>query len=111
LAVYYLSTGKYLEWRMRWAIRTVGWIFIDLAAVLGFLDILTWPPGGLMFALPYIFLLPGGVFALIGTVLLALGRPLTHIEILALSQPMPRIAGFTSNHLDACTAPQLPFSR
>lgn len=52
----------------------IGWIVLSLAAGLVLLGILAWPPGGLMFALPFIFLIPGGVLALVGAGLLWLGR-------------------------------------
>lgn len=53
-------------------IRITGGILLFIAAGLGVLGLLTWPPGGLMFALPYVFLLPAGVVALAGALLLAL---------------------------------------
>ncbi|MGB8240910.1 MAG: hypothetical protein WCE66_07755 [Azonexus sp.] len=37
------------------------------------IGVLTWPPGGLMFALPFVFLMPSGLL-LIGIPLLVLGR-------------------------------------
>jgi hypothetical protein len=39
---------------------------LGLAAVLAPLGALTWPPGGLMFALPFIFLIPAGMFGIFG---------------------------------------------
>jgi hypothetical protein len=59
---------------MRRAARTVGWVLLLLAGLLGVAGLLTWPPGGLMFALPFVFLMPGAVFGLVGGVLLWLGR-------------------------------------
>ncbi|MBM3908009.1 MAG: hypothetical protein FJ363_08010 [Gemmatimonadetes bacterium] len=44
---------------MRTAMRIIGWIALALSAVLVALGILSWPPGGLMFALPFVFLIPG----------------------------------------------------
>jgi hypothetical protein len=41
-----------------------------LAAGLMLLGILSWPPGGLMFALPFVFLIPGFLLGLLGGVLL-----------------------------------------
>jgi hypothetical protein len=40
------------------------------AAGLILLGILSWPPGGLMFALPFVFLIPGLFLGLIGGILL-----------------------------------------
>ena len=44
---------------MQGVLRGVGWFFLAAAAVLVVLGIASWPPGGLMFALPYFFLMPG----------------------------------------------------
>jgi len=33
-----------------------------------------WPPGGLMFALPFVFLMPAAVLWVVGLLLLRLGR-------------------------------------
>jgi len=51
---------------VRRAAAVLGWILLVISAGLILLTILSWPPGGLMFALPYLFLMPGVVFALIG---------------------------------------------
>jgi hypothetical protein len=51
-----------------------GRILLALAVVLILLGILTWPPGGLMFALPFVFLIPGVFLALIGGLLLWVGN-------------------------------------
>jgi hypothetical protein len=48
----------------------IGWIVLVLAAGLILLGIMSWPPGGLMFALPFVFLIPGFFFGLIGSILL-----------------------------------------
>ncbi len=45
-----------------------------MAAILILLGITAWPPGGLMFALPYFFLIPGIFFALVGGGLLWFDR-------------------------------------
>lgn len=50
--------------------RVLGWIILVSAALLILIGVLCWPPGGLMFALPYIFLIPGFILAPIGGVLL-----------------------------------------
>jgi hypothetical protein len=44
-------------------------IALFIAAGLIMLGILSWPPGGLMFALPFVFLLSGVVLAIFGGVL------------------------------------------
>jgi hypothetical protein len=59
---------------MQGVLRGIGWFFTAAAAVLIFLGVLSWPPGGLLFALPYFFLIPGVVFAVVGGLLLLLGR-------------------------------------
>ena len=58
---------------MRRVAFVFGWIALALAVVLVLLGISTWPPGGLMFASPFVFLIPGVFLALLGTLLLALG--------------------------------------
>ena len=50
--------------------KVVAWIILVMAAALILLGIMSWPPGGLMFALPYFFLLPGVLLGLIGGLLL-----------------------------------------
>jgi vacuolar-type H+-ATPase subunit I/STV1 len=60
---------------MRTFFRAVGILMLFLAAVLLALTAVAWPPGGLMFALPYFFLIPGVVLALLGALLLFLTRP------------------------------------
>jgi len=47
---------------------------LAIAAGLILLGIQSWPPGGLMFALPFVFLVPGLVLGLVGGGLLWLGR-------------------------------------
>ena len=60
--------------RMRRAASILGWIALVLATGLVLLGILAWPPGGLMFALPFFFLIPGVILGLIGLLLLWIGR-------------------------------------
>jgi hypothetical protein len=55
---------------MRCVERVLGWIALAIAAGLILLGIQSWPPGGLMFALPFVFLIPGLVLGFIGGVLL-----------------------------------------
>jgi len=59
---------------MRRAASILGWIALVLAAGLILLGIAAWPPGGLMFALPYFFLIPGLILGLIAVLLLWIGR-------------------------------------
>jgi len=59
---------------MRRAARIVGWCLVVLAGLLLVAGLLTWPPGGLMFALPFVFLMPGALFGIVGAILLWLGR-------------------------------------
>jgi hypothetical protein len=59
---------------MRRAVLVFGWITLVLASVLILLGVASWPPGGLMFALPYFFLIPGVILAIIGGLLLRAGR-------------------------------------
>jgi hypothetical protein len=54
--------------------RGVAITLLVLAGLLALLGIAAWPPGGLMFALPYFFLLPALVLAAGGAVLLLLTR-------------------------------------
>ena len=55
---------------MRRLAHIVGIIALTLAAMLALLGILSWPPGGLMFALPYVFFIPGLVLGVAGGILL-----------------------------------------
>jgi hypothetical protein len=59
---------------LRGIFRGVAIALLVLAGLLALLGVAAWPPGGLMFALPYLFLLPALVLALGGGVLLLLTR-------------------------------------
>ena len=59
---------------MRRVATVLGWLALTGAAGLILLGIVSWPPGGLMFALPFVFLVPGFILALVGGVLVWLGR-------------------------------------
>lgn len=59
---------------MHTALRVTGRIVLVLAALLAVPGVLSLSTGGLMFALPFVFLIPGAVLAAIGGVLLWLGR-------------------------------------
>ncbi len=50
--------------------KIIGLFLIFFGFVLIISGILSWPPGGLMFALPYFFLIPGIAFAIVGVALL-----------------------------------------
>ncbi len=54
------------ESRMLRSVRIVAWALLTIAIVLILLSIISWPPGGLMFALPFVFFIPGIFLALIG---------------------------------------------
>ncbi len=60
---------------MRRVLCALGILALVLAGILTGLGIAAWPPGGLMFALPYVFLLPAVPLALGGVILLLLSRP------------------------------------
>ena len=54
----------------------LGGILLVIAGGLLLLAVSSWPPGGLMFALPFVFLMPGLLFALVGAALVWRGgRP------------------------------------
>jgi hypothetical protein len=59
---------------MRAVALVFGWTTLALASVFLLLGIATWPPGGLMFALPFLLLIPGFVLALVGGLLLFLAK-------------------------------------
>jgi hypothetical protein len=59
---------------MRKVSRILGWIALVLAAICVALGLVTWPPGGLMFALPFLFLIPALFLGALGGVLLWIGR-------------------------------------
>ena len=44
---------------MRQAFRILGWVLLTVGVLLLLIGITTLPGGGLMFALPYFFLIPG----------------------------------------------------
>jgi hypothetical protein len=52
---------------------TLGSALLVMAAVLAALGALTWPPGGLLFALPFLFLMPAAVLGVIGGMVLCTG--------------------------------------
>jgi hypothetical protein len=54
--------------------RAVGTIFLILASFSAFLGLLAWPPGGLFFALPYLFFLAAVVFGVFGGIILLVSQ-------------------------------------
>jgi hypothetical protein len=65
---------------MRRVERIIGWIMLVLAAGLILLGILCLPSGGLMFALPFVFLIPGFLLGIIGGILLWHGSRIPETE-------------------------------
>ena len=61
--------------RMKKVFRLLGWMFLILGLALDLLGALALPDGGLMFALPYFFLIPGITLTAIGGFMLLLARP------------------------------------
>ncbi len=59
---------------MKRFLRVVGWTCIVLATALTLIGVTTLPSGGLMFALPYVFFIPGAVIGAVGILLLRAGR-------------------------------------
>ena len=59
---------------MQHTVSLFGWIVLALALAIILLGLASWPPGGLMFALPYFFLISGFILALIGGLLLKVGK-------------------------------------
>ncbi len=54
--------------------RIVGKVFLVIAAIAILFGIIAWPPGGLMFALPYVFFLFAIIFGGIGLLVILIGR-------------------------------------
>ena len=59
---------------MRRFFRVCGWLSLGLAVASLLLAVASWPPGGLFFALPYLFLMVAVALGLGGAVLLFLSR-------------------------------------
>lgn len=59
---------------MKKIFRFAGWIFLILGFMLSLLGVLALPDGGLMFALPYFFLIPGIALTAIGGLMVFLTR-------------------------------------
>jgi vacuolar-type H+-ATPase subunit I/STV1 len=58
------------------AFRFMGWMFLIMGLLLCLLGVLCLPDGGLLFALPYFFLIPGIALAAIGSLMVLLTRGL-----------------------------------
>ena len=52
----------------------LGWLLLVVGGVLIALGIAAWPPGGLMFALPYVFFLSGAPLVVAGGLMVLLNR-------------------------------------
>ncbi len=59
---------------MKKVLRFTGWLFLILGLLLCLLGVLALPDGGLMFAMPYFFLVPGITLAAIGGFMLLVAR-------------------------------------
>ena len=59
---------------MRLVAKVSGWVLLVIGGCLIALGVVSWPPGGLMFALPFVFLMPGVLFAAIGVLLVWVGN-------------------------------------
>lgn len=59
----------------------LGYVLLGFAALLAVVGLSTWPPGGLMFALPFVFFIPAAFFGLIGGALLWFGKRKTAAKL------------------------------
>lgn len=59
---------------MKLILRVLGWLSLTLGLLLCLLGIVSLPPGGLMFALPFFFLVPGVPLTMGGGLLIFLAR-------------------------------------
>jgi protein-S-isoprenylcysteine O-methyltransferase Ste14 len=68
---------------MRRVATVLGWLLLILSAALILLSMASWPPGGLMFTLPFVFLMPGIIFGLLGGILVWWGsrRVSTNVSV------------------------------
>lgn len=71
-AAVYQALGRHVQ-EPRRSLIALGSVLLVIAAVLIGLGAVTWPPGGLLFALPFLFLMPGVVVAVLGGILLFIG--------------------------------------
>jgi len=56
------------------SLRAMGWFLLLAGAALCVMGLMTLPDGGLMFALPYVFLIPGLCMIFFGFLLLRIRR-------------------------------------
>jgi len=61
---------------MHLLVTILGWLLVSCAVLLFLLGIASWPPGGLMFALPFVFFLSAALVAPFAIGLIWLGRRL-----------------------------------
>jgi hypothetical protein len=59
---------------MRSFVRVLSWLTLGLGLMLCLLGVAALPDGGLMFALPYVFLFPGVLLAIVGGLVLFFTR-------------------------------------
>jgi hypothetical protein len=55
-------------------IRATGVLLLILAFLAATLGVISWPPGGLMFALPYVFFMIAAAFGMVGCILIMVGK-------------------------------------
>jgi hypothetical protein len=67
----------------------VGWLVVAVGCLLVLLGLACLPPGGLMFALPYFFFIPGFVLLLIESIALLLARIMTRPSPEGVKGPNP----------------------
>jgi hypothetical protein len=60
---------------MRRVLHGIGAIFLLFAVLLGLLALVSWPPEGLFFGLPFFFLMPALLLGIGGILLLLCTRP------------------------------------
>lgn len=68
------SVFLYLPMKARMIFQAIGWISLVLGILLCLLGLASLPAGGLMFALPFFFLMPGIVLTILGVLLLFFTR-------------------------------------
>jgi uncharacterized membrane protein HdeD (DUF308 family) len=71
-------------------LRFLGWLFLVMGLLLTLLGVLALPDGGLLFALPYFFLVPGIALTLSGGFMVLLARIFkgTGDERITVARPM-----------------------
>lgn len=69
-----LDVSLHEESAVRGFLRVSGWLLLMSGLLLCMMGIVCLPAGGLMFALPYLFLIPGSLLFLLGGILIFLTR-------------------------------------